>query len=97
MKQGNITYTINYHNQTNIMQIETDWLLYKLIHFNIIYNAVKYNKENGKITVITSLEYENDEPFLITYIQDTGCGIDEHRLAYMFKEFSELQNRDSLA
>lgn len=38
------------------MEIHADWKKYQLIVFNIIQNAVKYNKYNGSIIVLTSCE-----------------------------------------
>jgi len=50
---------------------------------NIIENAVKYNQENGKI-LIEALKKENN---LIVYIKDSGIGISEEELPFIFERF----------
>ena len=42
-------------NKTN-MEIMVDWAKYKLIVFNLVQNAVKYNKEGGSIQILFEIE-----------------------------------------
>ena len=61
------------------VSIKTDWRLYQLIIFNIIQNAVKYNKREGCIKVETRLvDTEDPTPNQMvfeTIISDEGDGI----------------------
>ena len=85
------------------MEIKADWKKYQLIVFNIIQNAVKYNKYNGTLIVLTSCELIErsptmDEQFYSfeTEIIDTGIGITRERQKMLFIPFLELKMKQSL-
>ncbi len=50
---------------------------------NIIENAVKYNQSDGKI-IIEALKEDNN---LVVYIQDSGIGISQEDLPFVFERF----------
>ena len=78
--------------------IEADWNLYQLLMFNIVQNAVKYNKFGGMITLkldIVQVGFGR-KWFLQTEVFDTGSGIDKKRLSFLFKAFGELRRFNSL-
>lgn len=58
--------------------------------FNIISNAVKYNKENGEIFIIGR---EEDRKYILT-IKDTGVGIANEHIAYVFDRFKRFRPED---
>ena len=65
--------------------------------FNIIQNAIKYNKKGGLITIIMNLTPVKDHNWMFTTnVIDTGSGIDNERLPYLFKLFGELKINNSL-
>jgi len=76
--------------------IKTDWRLYQLIIFNIVQNAVKYNKREGNIAIITELkDYDQSLPnemLFETRIIDDGNGIERDRIPNLFKVFGELKH-----
>ena len=53
---------------------------------NLISNAIKYNKENGKV-IISTFESENQ---IIVSIKDTGKGISEARKLQLFNPFNKF-------
>lgn len=55
----------------------------KLVITNLVGNAVKYNREGGEITVAA---YAEDSQVRIE-VSDTGIGISEEHLPYIFDEF----------
>jgi signal transduction histidine kinase len=55
---------------------------------NLISNAIRYNKENGKIVLSTAINQEN----LIVEIKDTGIGIPKADLSNIFAEFYRTEN-----
>lgn len=64
-------------------------LIYTMI-FNLVNNAIKYNKENGSID-ITGKMAGNDYVLEIT---DTGCGIDKNQIEHIFTRFKKLNKDD---
>jgi two-component system sensor histidine kinase ArlS len=62
------------------------FLLFNLF-FNLINNAIKYNKENGEIKV--SAIHENNV-FSVS-IMDTGVGISTEALPYIFNRFKKFR------
>jgi signal transduction histidine kinase len=55
---------------------------------NIIENAIKYNKINGKITVKSELKNNN----IILSIKDAGIGLSKKHINHIFDEFYKTDN-----
>ncbi len=62
------------------------FLLFNLF-FNLINNAIKYNKENGSINI--AARRENN--LYIIDITDTGIGIKEDNIPYIFNRFKKFR------
>jgi len=56
---------------------------------NLLDNAIKYNKANGKIEII--LRYENKNASII--IKDTGIGISKDQIKNIFNPYYQLSHR----
>jgi len=74
--------------------VPMDWKLVKVnkfllfnLFFNLINNAIKYNKENGEI--ILTAAHQNGV-FTVS-IADTGIGISADNLPYIFNRFKKLR------
>ncbi|KKS82766.1 MAG: two-component sensor histidine kinase, two-component system, OmpR family, sensor histidine kinase VicK [Candidatus Wolfebacteria bacterium GW2011_GWC1_43_10] len=57
---------------------------------NLLDNAIKYNVENGEVTV--SVEEEKDEPFIRVSVKDTGIGIPADQIDKLFTKFFRAEN-----
>jgi signal transduction histidine kinase len=96
-----ISIRLQEKNITLSIDIPADWQLVKVnkfllfnLFFNLINNAIKYNKKGGDIGVIGSVE--NKQYFID--ITDTGIGISEEQLPHIFnrfKKFSRSLQQDS--
>jgi signal transduction histidine kinase len=62
------------------------FLLFNLF-FNLFNNAIKYNVERGKIHIVGS--YENNG--LVVSIIDTGIGIGEQEIPFIFNRFKKFR------
>jgi two-component system sensor histidine kinase ArlS len=65
-------------------------LLYTLF-FNLINNAIKYNRQNGWIIVTT----EKTKNGYLVHIRDTGKGIAHENLKSIFQRFKKFNNSES--
>ncbi|MCM1009349.1 MAG: HAMP domain-containing histidine kinase [Fusobacterium sp.] len=74
------------------MYIDADLRRFRQLVLNLISNAVKFNKINGKITIVT---YMNEKREFVFEIKDTGDGISKKDCGKIFKFFSQV-NQDQL-
>lgn len=84
---------------TLVNNIQEDYLLLQSNHsliftmlLNLINNAIKYNKEGGKI--ILNSYYKTGQ--YIVEIQDTGIGISKKNLPFIFDRFKRLNTGKSI-
>lgn len=61
------------------------------ILFNLLENAVKYNKENGTVTITNICEEEK----IFIHVQDTGIGVPEEELDNIFKPFYRIKGTNA--
>jgi len=74
------------------VELMADLKRFKQMTFNLISNAIKFNKIDGKITIVT---YLNENKEFIFEIKDTGDGISKKDYAKIFNFFSQV-NRNKL-
>lgn len=85
LQDKNIGYEVSIPDNWYMVNIN-QFLLFNLF-FNLINNAIKYNKEGGSIRV--SAVAVNDK-FVIS-ITDTGIGIDAESLPFIFNRFKKFR------
>ncbi|MCO6360211.1 ATP-binding protein [Roseivirga pacifica] len=62
------------------------------ILLNLLSNAVKFT-ESGGVTVFVSSESQSDKSIILNFkVQDTGIGIPQDKLNFLFKEFSQADS-----
>ena len=65
----------------------------KRIMMNILSNAIKYNKENGKIYITCKEIYSDDHTSTIEFkCEDTGIGMTEEFQKHVFESFTQEEN-----
>lgn len=82
-----IRLSLNIDSQSPIMWV-TDYNCLEKILFNLISNAIKYVNDQGYIGL--SVAVKNDQ--LLLNIENTGRGISEGQLKYVFNRFKILDN-----
>lgn len=74
--------------QTDDCRLNADQNEISRIYTNLISNAIKYNKDNGNI----SLEIRRSGRYLLTKVSDTGIGFRPEDKAKLFQEFFRVKN-----
>lgn len=74
----------------NVVITGSDALIYRLA-FNLIENAVKYNRRGGSVSV--SVHKENSD--VVVRVSDTGCGIPEEYRESIFQPFFRVDKSRS--
>ena len=74
----------------NVVITGSDALIYRLV-FNLIENAVKYNRRGGSVSV--SVHKENSD--VVVRVSDTGCGIPEEYRESIFQPFFRVDKSSS--
>jgi two-component system sensor histidine kinase VicK len=57
---------------------------------NLLENAIRYNVENGEVTV--RVDKTKDKPFVTVGVKDTGIGIPPEALGKLFNKFFRADN-----
>ena len=70
----------------------SDILIYRLV-YNLVENAIKYNKQNGKVTVKVSEQNKH----IYLSVTDTGNGIPQELRERVFEPFFRLDKSRSRA
>jgi PAS domain S-box-containing protein len=68
----------------------------KQILLNLLNNAIKYNKENGLVTIKTEAKYLNNIDIVRFSISDTGIGIKEDDIPKLFTPFERITAYNTL-
>lgn len=82
LEEKNLNIRVNLNDQPTLKAVNHD-LLFQLF-YNLINNAIKYNVENGSITISDQLL--NKQGYSIT-VTDTGIGIPPEELPFIFDRF----------
>ena len=75
--------------QKNLPKIRFDFDELKHILYNLLDNAIKFNKDEGKVTIEASKEGD----FIKVCVADTGIGIDIEKLERIFERFYQIDSR----
>lgn len=77
---------------TDVPPLVADRVRFMQIVQHLLSNAIKYNKENGKVTITLSAEPANNNVYFYRLIvKDTGIGISKDKLDDVFIYFSPME------
>jgi signal transduction histidine kinase len=88
-KQYNIKLYFQRPKESSI-SVYIDQQKMSMVLFNLIDNAVKYNVENGSVTI--AVEKVDNEPYVKITIKDTGIGIPANQMDKLFTKFFRADN-----
>jgi signal transduction histidine kinase len=73
------------------LMIKADKVEMDIVFNNLVSNAVKYNRDNGKVDINIS---EDEGKFTIR-VKDTGIGLSKEEAAKLFNEFVRIKNKNT--
>lgn len=76
--------------QEPLPHVEIDPRRLSLALTNLLENAVRYNVENGEVTV--KVDKMQDKPFVVVSVKDTGIGIPPEAIEKLFNKFYRADN-----
>ncbi len=85
-KERNITVNLNAEPP---VQFQGDIGEFEIVFNNLVSNAVKYNKEGGKVDIDIT---KTDDDTVEIKVADTGIGMNEEQLSKLFREFVRFKN-----
>jgi two-component system sensor histidine kinase ArlS len=85
LPEKNITFDIFIPDDVTLVNVNK-FLIFNLF-FNLVNNAIKYNRENGEIVITT----ENEGGNLTVNITDSGIGISPEDMPFIFNRFKKVR------
>ncbi|MCS7171474.1 MAG: ATP-binding protein [Aquificaceae bacterium] len=80
--------SISIHNLVEDgFRIKGDWDKLFLLLKNLVDNAIKYNREGGKVEV----KAQKDKPNIVVEVCDTGMGIPKEHIPFIFERFYRVE------
>jgi len=83
--------TINVDMPNGLPLVMGDEETLELVFTNLISNAIKFNSEGGKVEARLRADGEN----VTVEVADTGIGISEESLPFVFNEFYRVRNKET--
>ncbi len=83
-----VTFIVKIEEPQPIIRAKSDWLQKAVVH--LLDNAIKFNKENGQVTVYLRRISRKDGPWLRCEIVDTGIGIAPEDFEIIFERFRQV-------
>lgn len=75
----------------NLPALMADEQRLRQVLINLLDNAFKFTRKNGKITLSVNMENEG----ISFHVSDTGCGIDEAQKKHLFEPYKRLETWNS--
>ncbi len=85
IEENELTFSMNLESNFEFLGNKT---LIHILLFNLIVNAIKYNKTQGSIKISDEFSNEN----YILSISDTGIGMNEKQISKIFNRFAQINS-----
>ncbi len=81
---------LSYEIQDGIDLVLADPVRLRQIYFNLVSNAIKFNRQGGQVVIKVWLS--SDREWVVSNIHDTGIGIPEDKIIELFTDFYQVDN-----
>jgi signal transduction histidine kinase len=83
--------------EDNDFTVRGDRAKIKQVVLNLLTNAIKYNREQGRIMISTQHSPDHEQPYVEIAVADTGLGISEEYQKNMFQKFFRVADSEGYA
>lgn len=90
LQEQQLTFHMRLSREVVLAGLNHD-LIFQLV-YNLLNNAIRYNKREGRI--IVSESHAPGEPYRLM-IRDTGIGIPEHAIGTIFQRFKKMEKKEN--
>lgn len=90
--EKHLEFTCQMSHQSLYMYFDRD-KVHKIIN-NLLSNAFKFTSEGGRVTLSLSVEEKEGKRYAKISVSDTGVGISETELPYIFDRFYQVKNQE---
>ena len=90
-KKKHVHFTFKATDEDYTLWFDSDKM--EKICYNLLSNAFKFTKENGRIDVRLTKVLKNDEEFAQITVSDNGAGIPENHVHSIFERFYKVDDR----
>lgn len=87
--EENIKFNLDLPKNENYQIVYADRSRLKQVLYNLLSNAFKFTPK-GRVAMGYTLEKEENRPLLKIFIQDTGIGIPEEQIHFLFRRFHQI-------
>ena len=81
--------TLNFQTEQDVIMAYFDVDKLDKIIYNLLSNALKYNYQDGMVSISLSQVVQDDRRYFMLKVENTGDGIPESKLPLLFKRFYE--------
>ena len=86
-KKNNINMIFDTEMEEKIISFDLNKI--ERVMLNLISNAIKFNNDDGEITVVM----KDNEEFIEIVVRNTGIGIEENKIQRIFEKFGQANSR----
>ena len=90
IRQKDIEFTLDLSGEKEFVWFDPERI--KQVLRNLISNAVKFNKEKGRINIASCREPRNGKKVIKVSVEDTGVGLSKEDILNLFQRFSPLDS-----
>lgn len=83
---------LTFYTEVSELKMDFDEAKIQQIVYNLLSNALKFTGEGGKVVLHTNRTERKGQSFLQLKVQDTGVGIPEGQLGYIFNRFYQVDS-----
>ncbi len=84
--------SLSFEVDPGLSQVLADPARLRQIFFNLISNALKFNRQEGRVFVRLFATHSDDQPWFVGEVADTGIGMPQEKMGELFTQFYQIDS-----